>query len=354
MPVREYDAIVVGASFAGLAVARQLRGDVLLLDRNEVGAVQTSACGTPLWVPQALGVPDSVLQVHDRLTLRTPTRTVTYDLSAVPFCTFDYRRFCRGLLAQTRARFLRTPVTGLEEGAVSTGAGRFTAPVIVDCSGWRGALINGRGESRPAAGAYSFGLETRSDVSDNGLSFWLDQRVFPRGLGWVFPVGKGSLVGLGSYTGFSRLRPALEGFLRDLGATPTTYHGTFFPNRLLRATAGRLFAVGDAAGQCLPLTAEGIRPALYFGSECGKLVQQVIEGGLALGAALERYRRLVERYRRAYRILGWAQLAATHVPTRWFAALTALAARRPFRGGWWPRYGWFGPLDRAPRPSVPA
>jgi flavin-dependent dehydrogenase len=354
MPVREYDAIVVGASFAGLAVARQLRGDVLLLDRNEVGAVQTSACGTPLWVPQALGVADSVLQVHDRLTLRTPTRTVTYDLSAVPFCTFDYRRFCRGLLAQTRARFLRTPVTGLEEGAVSTGAGRFTAPVIVDCSGWRGALINARGESRPAAGAYSFGLETRSDVSDNGLSFWLDQRVFPRGLGWVFPVGKGSLVGLGSYTGFSRLRPALEGFLRDLGATPTTYHGTFFPNRLLRATAGRLFAVGDAAGQCLPLTAEGIRPALYFGSECGKLVQQVIEGGLALGAALERYRRLVERYRRAYRILGWAQLAATHVPTRWFAALTALAARRPFRGGWWPRYGWFGPLDRAPRPSVPA
>ena len=31
MPAREYAAIVVGASFAGLAVARQLRGHVLLL-----------------------------------------------------------------------------------------------------------------------------------------------------------------------------------------------------------------------------------------------------------------------------------------------------------------------------------
>ena len=76
MPARDYDAIVVGASFAGLAVARQLRGEVLMLDRNEVGAVQTSACGTPLWVPQALGVADSVLQVHDKLSVRSPKRVI--------------------------------------------------------------------------------------------------------------------------------------------------------------------------------------------------------------------------------------------------------------------------------------
>ena len=104
---RDYDAIVVGASFAGLAVARQLPGQVLLLDRNEVGALQTSACGTPLWVLEALGVADSVLQVHDRLTVTAAGRTVVYDLSAIPFCTFDYRAFCEGLLGQTRARFLR-------------------------------------------------------------------------------------------------------------------------------------------------------------------------------------------------------------------------------------------------------
>src|SRR6266498_2332315 len=130
MSGRDYDAIIVGASFAGLAVARRLTGRVLLLDRNEVGAVQTSACGTPLWVPQALGVADSVLQVHDKLTVRAPKRTVTYDLSAVPFCTFDYKPFCEGLLGQTRARFLRAAVTGVEDGAVLTRDGRFTAPVI--------------------------------------------------------------------------------------------------------------------------------------------------------------------------------------------------------------------------------
>lgn len=348
MPVREYDAIVVGASFGGLAVARQLRGEVLLLDRNEVGAVQTSACGTPLWVPQALGVADSVLQVHDRLTVRTPGRTVIYDLSAVPFCTFDYRTFCQGLLAQCGARFLRTSVSGVADGVVLTGEGRFTAPVLVDCSGWRGAVVNGGERNRPQGRAYSFGLETRVDLSHDGLYFWLDRELIRRGLGWVFPVGSGSLIGLGSYVGVSKLKPALERFLAAHGMAPTTYHGTYFPNRLLRATVGRTFAVGDAAGQCLPLTAEGIRPAIYFGDECGKLVQQVLDGALRLDEALALYQSLVERYRWAYRVLGAAQWIAAHAPTRWFATLAGLATQRPFLPHWWPRYGRFGWLDPVP------
>jgi flavin-dependent dehydrogenase len=349
MPARDYDAIVVGASFGGLAVARQLRGEVLLLDRNEVGSVQTSACGTPLWVPEILGVSASVLQVHDRLVIRTPTRTVRYDLSSVPFCTFDYRAFCEGLLAQCRVRFLRTSVSGIEDGAVVTRDGRFTAPVIVDCSGWR--ALAGGAAAESGRRHHSFGLETRTALQDEGLTFLLDRRLIPQGLGWIFPVGTGSLVGLGSYAGRSKLKPALEQLLRDHGMSPGSYHGTYFPNRLLRPTVGRVFAVGDAAGQCLPLTAEGIRPALFFGSECGRIVQQILEGALPLEAGLELYRRLVTRYRRPYRILQLAQWMAAHTPTRWFALVTQLAATQPFLPRWWPRYGWFG---RPGRPGVPA
>jgi flavin-dependent dehydrogenase len=354
MPASEYDAIVVGASFAGLAVARQLRGRVLLLDRNEVGAVQTSACGTPLWVPQALGVEDSVLQVHDRLTVRTPMRSVTYDLSAVPFCTFDYKTFCRGLLAQCSARFLRAGVTGVGDGVVRTNEGSFAAPVIVDCSGWRGAVVNDGDPAQPRGCAYSFGLETRADLSDEGLHFWIDHGLIRRGLGWVFPVGGGSLIGLGSYVGVSKLKPALERFLASHGVQASTYHGTYFPNRLLRPTVGRVFAVGDAAGQCLPLTAEGIRPALYFGGECGKLVRRVLDGAVGLEQALAHYRGLVDGYRWAYRVLGAAQWVTAHAPTKWFATLAALATRPPFLPRWWPRYGWFGRIDAAvPAPTPP-
>lgn len=346
MTARDYDAIVVGASFGGLAVARQLRGDVLLIDRNEVGSVQTSACGTPLWVPQALGVSASVLQVHDRLNIRTPRRTISYDLSAVPFCTFDYRVFCEGLLAQTSARFLQAGVTGFAEGAVTTTEGRFTAPVVVDCSGWRGAVV-GDGAPDATAGAYSFGLETHTALPDRGLAFLLDRRLIPQGLGWIFPVGQGSLVGLGSYAGHSKLKPAIERLLGDYGTAAESYHGTYFPSRLLPPTVDGIFAVGDAAGQCLPLTAEGIRPALYFGGECGRIVQRVLEGRQSLEAGLDRYRHLVARYHGPYRVLRFAQWMAAHTPTRWFAMVTQLAATRPFRPGWWPRYGRFGHLGRS-------
>ena len=44
------DVLICGASFAGLAVARELRGSgarVLILDRYEVGERQTSACAAP-------------------------------------------------------------------------------------------------------------------------------------------------------------------------------------------------------------------------------------------------------------------------------------------------------------------
>jgi flavin-dependent dehydrogenase len=236
------------------------------------------------------------------------------------------------------------------EGTVVTTEGRYTAPIIVDASGWRRAVV-GSDDAAPAR-HHSFGLETRTRLRAEGLTFLLDRRLIPQGLGWIFPVGEGSLVGLGSYAGRSKLRPALERLLRDRDLTPGAYHGTYFPNRPLRSTVGPVFAVGDAAGQCLPLTAEGIRPAVYFGGECGRIVQRVIDGTVSLDAGLAAYRRLVARYRRPYRVLGAAQWMAAHTPTRWFALLTQLAAMRPVLRRWWPRYGWFGHPAPAGAPVV--
>ena len=47
---RDCDVLVCGASFAGLAVARELAGSgarVLVIDRYEIGERQTSACAMP-------------------------------------------------------------------------------------------------------------------------------------------------------------------------------------------------------------------------------------------------------------------------------------------------------------------
>ena len=82
-----YDPLgLPGFTFADLHQPRRL--EALYLRFCE----QTRGADPDLWsqweqyreVPEALGVSASVLQVHDRLNIRTPRRTISYDLSAVP------------------------------------------------------------------------------------------------------------------------------------------------------------------------------------------------------------------------------------------------------------------------------
>src|SRR5882724_11680464 len=61
----DYDALICGASFAGLTVARELRGAdarVLVLDRYEIGERQTSACAAPTEWLRNMGVEASIRQ----------------------------------------------------------------------------------------------------------------------------------------------------------------------------------------------------------------------------------------------------------------------------------------------------
>lgn len=342
MSARDYDAIIVGASFAGLAVARELSGRVLLLDRHEVGSHQTSACGTPLWLVERLGVKESVIQVHDRAVVHTPTRTVIYDAAHSPYCTFDYRRFCRGLLDQCDVRFVRAAVQGIGAGAVQTEAGRFEAPCVIDASGWHRVLV-GAG-SAPARGGPSltFGLETEAEYAGEALYFWIDPAILREGAAWVFPIGARSRIGVGSYAGASKLRAPLARFLGRLELRPARFHGTYFPAGLGEPAVGRIFAVGDAAGQCLPLTGEGIRPAVSFGRICGELVQAVIDGRITLDVALGAYRRRVLAHRTAYRVLRVLQWAVRKMPGAWLGPFGELTQWPPVLRRWWPRYLDFG------------
>lgn len=74
-----YDVIIAGGSFAGLAVATQLRGRrVLILDRKPVGTGQTSACGTIMPVLEHWHAEESVLQVHHSLFLHTAGRDIEF------------------------------------------------------------------------------------------------------------------------------------------------------------------------------------------------------------------------------------------------------------------------------------
>ena len=74
MGARDCDVLVCGASFAGLAVARELAGSgmrVMMIDRYELGERQTSACAMPtLWM-EAMDLMGSLRQTFDELLVHT-------------------------------------------------------------------------------------------------------------------------------------------------------------------------------------------------------------------------------------------------------------------------------------------
>jgi len=309
----KYDAIIVGASFAGLALATRLRGKILLIDKKEIGTGQTSACGTLLSVPQELGGRDSVLQVYQRGFIHTRRRTIEYHLP-YPFCAFDYAQFCRSLARRSRADFLKARVLGLEDGQVVTDRGKFQATCLIDASGWRAVLASSIESGFVDFSTMSFGIGTTVAYQGEGLHFWMDPSLIGRGVGWLFPCGTKARVGVGSYVGDTGLRKVLSSFLSGFGLRLGKVHGGFFPWRLRRPVVGKIFVVGDAAGQCEPLTGEGIRPAIYFGLKCAEAVQQVIDGKASLEEGLRHYQREVRRYQRYYSFLEWFQRSLSRLP----------------------------------------
>ena len=102
---RDCDVLVCGASFAGLAVARELAGSgarVLVLDRYEIGERQTSACAMPTDWLTALELGPSLRQTFEEIVVHTPYRTSRWRLPW-SFSTFDYRQLCALLAEQAHA-----------------------------------------------------------------------------------------------------------------------------------------------------------------------------------------------------------------------------------------------------------
>ncbi len=188
---RDCDVLICGASFAGLAVARELAGsgaDVLIVDRYEIGERQTSACGIPTEWLYAMGLEGSLQQTFGELVIHTPNTTARYDLPWT-FSTFDYRTLCELLAAQGEFGFETAKVEGRAgRDAVLTDRGEIRAPLVIDALGWRRVLGVGDNVQPPDA-LLSRGLEVHPFASGPDLEVWIDRSYVPAGYGWSFPAG---------------------------------------------------------------------------------------------------------------------------------------------------------------------
>jgi len=317
-------ALVAGASFAGLAVAQELRDRALLLDGEAIGAGQTSACGAPVRVLEDLGAAASIQDVHHDLVIHTPGREIRWPVPE-PFCTFDYAACCRAAFERTGARFIRASVHGHRGGVALTSAGELPARVLIDATGWRAALAaNEAGRS-----SRYFGLEAEVTAPfAAGLHFYFWPDIVRDGYAWVFPAGRRrARVGVLSYRGRSALASDLDALLSRLRLPSGPRHGGFLATHLGSPVVDGVFIVGDAAGQCLPLSGEGIRSAVWAGRVCGRLVRHVLDGELPVSDAAARYIAYARRQRRRYRVLEWSTLAALALPARVLGLLAAWVSR---------------------------
>jgi digeranylgeranylglycerophospholipid reductase len=328
---RDADVLICGASFAGLAIARELAGSgarVLIVDRYEIGEKQTSACGIPTGWLGALGLMDAHQQTFGELVMHTPHATVRFDLPWT-FSTFDYRTLCELLREQgAEAEFETATVNGRTGSVVHTDRGDLTAPLIVDALGWRRILGAGSNVQPPDA-LLSRGLEVHPGGGGRDLEVWIDRSIVPAGYGWSFPAGEEVRIGVGSFDPRFHVKEPTVRLAHDLSADAVRFQGNWIPHALRPATEDGVFFAGDSAGHCLPLTAEGIRTALYFGLACGRELRAVVSGQRDRADALARYHAFSASHRRPFEWMLRVQRTIPRVPPRVLApALRAMGAKR--------------------------
>jgi flavin-dependent dehydrogenase len=324
---RDCDVLVCGASFAGLAVARELADTgarVLVIDRYEIGERQTSACGIPTGWLEAMSLEGSLRQTFGEMVVHTPWTTARWTLPWT-FSTFDYRELCSLLWEQAHpsdAEFETATVIARKGDTIHTDRGDLTAPLIVDALGWRRVLSNGTAIQPPNA-RLSRGLEVHPHGSGEDLELWIDPKYIRAGYAWSFPASDELRVGVGSFWPSHHVKEPTVRLAGEKGVTPAGYQGNWIPHKLRPAIEDGVFFVGDSAGHCLPLTAEGIRTALYFGLACGRELAPVLAGRGTREHALARYGAFSDAHERKYRWLLNTQHAIGRLtPSR---AITVMA-----------------------------
>ena len=352
----DFDVVICGASFAGLAVARELQGSgarTLLLDRYEIGERQTSACGIPTEWLERLDLAGSIQQTFSDLLIHTPHGSMRWHLPWT-FSTFDYRTICELLREQgDDARFETAKVEGRTGSVVHTDRGDVRAPLLVDALGWRRVLAPGDNVQPPEA-FLSRGLEVHPHGSGEDLELWIDRSYVRAGYAWSFPAGGELRVGVGSFEPRHHVKDQTVTLAGDLGVPPVRYQGNWIPHRIRPATEDGVFFAGDSAGHCLPVTAEGIRTALYFGLACGRELRDVVEGRRTRAEALGRYHAFSAEHAWKFQWLLRVQDWVPRIPPRALTRLLGILERRQLTGWAFRHYRDIAPPEFATPPRARA
>lgn len=314
MSETDFDVIVIGASFAGLACAKVLSTlglSVLVLERREdVGAGLHT---TGILVDEAidlLKLPKELCKPISKVRLYAPSgRWIEIESDSYFFQTTDTPNVMRHMVHEARDAGVVVQCDTAFENGVETSDG-----VVINDGAYRARhLVGADGARSKVAKAFELGQNSEFLVgveaefdgaslqSGDAFQVYLDRRFAPGYIGWAIPGP--SVVQIGMATR-QRFKPDIASFITHISPDVTFNDPNVVERRGGLIPVGglvhpffsdRVILVGDAAGLVSPLTAGGIHTALYYGDRLGNLLFDCIKGdgphpGAVLDAEYPRFR----------------------------------------------------------------
>ncbi|RNJ78506.1 MAG: NAD(P)/FAD-dependent oxidoreductase [Nitrosopumilus sp. H13] len=313
-----YDVVIVGGGPAGSSAAMTAaRGgaSVIVLEK-EASIAETVRTSGVTWIQniKEFGIPEDCYNPVRNFGFVSPNNEVVIQDEEPRAAVLDVRKTYRWLArqAQDAGAEIRTGtnVTGViknDDGSIAgvrAGSEEFRSTMVIDASGFASVVcremgIAGQWEHFGAGAEY----EAEADTVDPG-TWWLmvGEMYSPAGYAWIFPLG-GNMVRIGVGVGkpesdadprqiLDSLMESRAGPIKKLGKITTKeFHYGLIPNDGLtrRTVFDNLMLVGDSAGQANPLVLEGIRYAIRFGRDAGRVAAGAIKAGRTDRDSLYKY-----------------------------------------------------------------
>jgi digeranylgeranylglycerophospholipid reductase len=316
-----FDAVIVGASFAGLACARTLalKGlDVLVIDsKAEPGArVRT----TGIMVKEATDdydIPAHLMRKVRGVRLYSPDdRNVSLSAPGYYFQATDTPALLRWMASEARlagAQFMfgaRFDAAIRERQSVFLPSLGIRARFLIGADGARSRVAKafGLGQNKRFLAGVEIECEPIAGIDPRFLHCFADSNIAPGYIGWVVPGHGVTQIGVAARFGKKPELVALIERAKRLWNVNTLRvverRSGLIPSGgpVSRIGEGRVLLIGDAAGVVSPVTGGGIHTALRFGRRAALLVSDYLyDGGpepaSAMAQEIPRYRlkRLLRR-----------------------------------------------------------